>query len=58
MSFIRKLLDSQRHHFEKGGKLEKFYYIWEANETFLFSQPIRFFGWQIFNKKQGDDKND
>lgn len=23
--------------FEKGGKLEKLYYLWEANETFLFS---------------------
>lgn len=37
MKFIKKQLDSKRHLFEKGGKFEKFYYLWEANETFLFS---------------------
>lgn len=37
MKFLHKLLDKQRPMFEKGGKLEKFYYLWEANETFLFS---------------------
>jgi len=37
MNFIRKTLDKYKPHFEKGGKFEKFYYIWEANETFLFA---------------------
>lgn len=30
-------MDKQRPLFEKGGKLEKFYYAFEAGETFLFS---------------------
>ncbi len=37
MEFVRKLLDKQKPMFEKGGKLEKFYYLFEAGETFLFS---------------------
>ncbi len=37
MKFIRDFLDKQKPLFEKGGKFEKFYYIWEANETFLFA---------------------
>jgi len=37
MNFIRKLLDKQKPLFEKGGKLEKFYLLFEAGETFLFS---------------------
>jgi len=37
MSFLRKRLDSFKHHFEKGGKLEKYYYGFEAIDTFLFS---------------------
>lgn len=37
MKFLHKLLEKQRPMFEKGGKLEKLYYLWEANETFLFS---------------------
>ena len=37
MKFLRDLLDKQKPLFEKGGKLEKLYYIWEANETFLFA---------------------
>ena len=36
MKFLHDLLDKQRHLFEKGGKLEKLYPLWEANETFLF----------------------
>jgi Na+-transporting NADH:ubiquinone oxidoreductase subunit B len=36
MKGLRALLDKQKHLFEKGGKFEKFYYLWEANETFLF----------------------
>ena len=31
-----KTLGNFRHLFEKGGKLEKLYPLWEANESFLF----------------------
>jgi Na+-transporting NADH:ubiquinone oxidoreductase subunit B len=37
MRFLRELLDKQAHHFEKGGKLEKLYPLWEANDTILFT---------------------
>lgn len=37
MNFLRKKLDSVKHHFEKGGKYHNFYYIFEGFETFLFA---------------------
>ena len=37
MKFLKNLLDKQRPLFEKGGKLERFYLLFEAGETFLFS---------------------
>lgn len=37
MKFIRRLQDIQRPLFEKGGKLERFYPLYEANDTFLFT---------------------
>ncbi|MGI9542514.1 MAG: NADH:ubiquinone reductase (Na(+)-transporting) subunit B [Cyclobacteriaceae bacterium] len=37
MKGLKDLLDKQRPAFEKGGKFEKFYYLFEAGETFLFS---------------------
>jgi len=37
MKAIRKLLDSQAHLFEKGGKLEKFEALYEAPDTLLFT---------------------
>ena len=37
MKFLRNLLDRQARHFEKGGKLEKLYPLYEANDTFLFT---------------------
>ncbi|WP_420386006.1 NADH:ubiquinone reductase (Na(+)-transporting) subunit B [Roseivirga sp.] len=37
MKFLHDLLEKQKPKFEKGGKLEKFYYLFEAQETFLFS---------------------
>ncbi|MEM7550025.1 MAG: NADH:ubiquinone reductase (Na(+)-transporting) subunit B [Bacteroidota bacterium] len=37
MKVIRDFLDKQKEHFEKGGKWEKFYYIYEAHETLLYS---------------------
>ncbi|WP_226390614.1 NADH:ubiquinone reductase (Na(+)-transporting) subunit B [Penaeicola halotolerans] len=37
MKFLRDLLDKQKPLFQKGGKLEQFYYAFEAGETFLFS---------------------
>ncbi|MCH7409610.1 NADH:ubiquinone reductase (Na(+)-transporting) subunit B [Belliella sp. DSM 111904] len=37
MKFLRDLLDKQKPLFQKGGKLENFYYAFEAGETFLFS---------------------
>ena len=37
MQIIRKQLDKLKHNFEKGGKLERYYYAFEAIETFLFA---------------------
>ena len=37
MNALRKILDQQKPLFEKGGKLEKFYYAYEAADTFLFT---------------------
>lgn len=37
MRFLRKLQERQRPLFEKGGKLEKLYPLYEANDTFLFT---------------------
>ena len=37
MKALRAFLDKQRPLFEKGGKLEKYYYGFEAAETFLFT---------------------
>ncbi len=37
MKFLRDLLDKQKPLFEKGGKLEKFYPFYEANDTLLFT---------------------
>jgi len=36
MKFIRKQFDNVKPHFEKGGKWEKYYYAFEAFETFAF----------------------
>ncbi len=36
MKLLRKILDSQKPLFQKGGKFEKGYYIFEALEAFLF----------------------
>ncbi len=37
MKFLEDLLEKQRPMFDKGGKLERFYYLFEAGETFLFT---------------------
>lgn len=37
MKFLRDLMDKQKPLFQKGGKLENLYYLFEAGETFLFS---------------------
>lgn len=37
MKFLHNILEKQKPMFEKGGKLEKFYYLFEAGETFMFS---------------------
>ena len=37
MKFLRDLLDKQKPLFQKGGKLENLYYLYEAGETFMFS---------------------
>ncbi len=36
MNFLREQLDKVKPHFQKGGKWEKFHYIFEAHETLLF----------------------
>ncbi len=37
MKFLRDALDKVKPHFEKGGKWEKFYYVYEAHETLIFA---------------------
>jgi Na+-transporting NADH:ubiquinone oxidoreductase subunit B len=37
MQFLRNQLDKVKHNFEKGGKFEKYYYAYEAIDTFLFA---------------------
>lgn len=37
MKFLRNQLDSVKHNFEKGGKWEKYFFAYEAFETFLFT---------------------
>jgi len=37
MKFLRKIQDAQKPMFEKGGKLERLYPLFEANDTFLFT---------------------
>ena len=37
MKLLRRLLDSQARHFEPGGKLERLYPLWEAQDSFLFT---------------------
>ncbi|MYK90430.1 MAG: NADH:ubiquinone reductase (Na(+)-transporting) subunit B, partial [Acidobacteria bacterium] len=37
MKFLRRLLDAQAHHFEPGGKLERLYPLWEAQDSFLYT---------------------
>ena len=39
MKFLHDLLEKQKPLFEKGGKFEKLYYLFEAQETFLFTPP-------------------
>ncbi|GJM27598.1 MAG: Na(+)-translocating NADH-quinone reductase subunit B [Cyclobacteriaceae bacterium] len=37
MKAIKDILDKQRPMFQRGGKYEKFYYLFEALETFMFT---------------------
>lgn len=37
MNFLRRILDRQARHFEPGGKLERFYPLYEAPDTFLYT---------------------
>lgn len=37
MKFLRDFLDDQHKHFAHGGKLEKFYALYEAIDTFLYT---------------------
>ncbi len=36
MKFLRETLDKVKHDFEKGGKWERYYYVFEALDTFAF----------------------
>lgn len=40
MKFLRQILDKQGKLFEKGGKLEKLYPLYEAGDTFLYSPGL------------------
>jgi Na+-transporting NADH:ubiquinone oxidoreductase subunit B len=37
MKFLRDALDKAKHNFEKGGKWERYYYVFEAFDTFAFA---------------------
>jgi Na+-transporting NADH:ubiquinone oxidoreductase subunit B len=37
MKFLKEFFEKQRPMFEKGGKFEKFFYIYEAHETLFFA---------------------
>jgi Na+-transporting NADH:ubiquinone oxidoreductase subunit B len=37
MKFLRNTLDKVKHDFEKGGKYNKYFYVFEALDTFMFS---------------------
>jgi Na+-transporting NADH:ubiquinone oxidoreductase subunit B len=37
MKALRSFLDRQAHHFEKGGRFERLYPLWEAADTFFYS---------------------
>ncbi|HUG19616.1 MAG TPA: NADH:ubiquinone reductase (Na(+)-transporting) subunit B, partial [Planctomycetaceae bacterium] len=37
MKFLRRILDNLHPKFSKGGKLEKFYPLYEGIDTFLYS---------------------
>lgn len=37
MRALRAFLDRQAHHFEKGGRFEKLYPLWEAADTFFYT---------------------
>jgi Na+-transporting NADH:ubiquinone oxidoreductase subunit B len=37
MRFLRELLDRHAHHFERGGRLEKLFPLYEATDTFLYT---------------------
>lgn len=39
MKFLLDRLEKDAHLFEKGGKFEKLYPLWEAQDTFLFTPP-------------------
>ncbi|MDZ7652910.1 MAG: NADH:ubiquinone reductase (Na(+)-transporting) subunit B [Burkholderiaceae bacterium] len=39
MKPLRAFLDRQAHHFEKGGRLEKLFPLWEAADTFFYTPP-------------------
>lgn len=37
MKFLRQVFDNAKHHFERGGKYHKYFYLFEAIDTFNFS---------------------
>jgi Na+-transporting NADH:ubiquinone oxidoreductase subunit B len=37
MKFLRQAFDKAKHHFERGGKYHKYFYLFEAIDTFHFS---------------------
>jgi len=39
VQFFEKIFESQRKHFEKGGKFERLYPLFEMQETFFFTPP-------------------
>jgi Na+-transporting NADH:ubiquinone oxidoreductase subunit B len=39
MRALRAFLDRQAHHFERGGKYERYYPLWEAVDTFFYTPP-------------------
>ncbi|MCB1170481.1 MAG: RnfABCDGE type electron transport complex subunit D, partial [Leptospiraceae bacterium] len=41
MKFLLKQIHKHDHLFQKGGKLERLHPLWEAQNTFLFTPPLK-----------------
>ena len=40
MNPIQRFFDARRHHFEKGGRFEKYYFVYENIESIFYPPPL------------------